>query len=150
MPSINSVVLMGRLTADPELKQTPSGTSVSSFTLAVDRKFLSADGAKQTDFIPVAAWRHTAEFICRNFIKGALMIVEGEIQTRSWTDKQGVKRYATEVVVADARFGETKVRAEENNASASQSGSQKDFLSSYAADDTPNFTSIDADEYLPF
>ena len=106
--NLNKVVLCGRLTADPELKQTQSGIAVVTFTLAVNRRFQSrsADGAQaqQADFISVVAWRQTAEFISKYFKKGSALCVTGSIQTRSWQDQQGQKRYATEVVVDEAMF----------------------------------------------
>ena len=110
--NLNKVVLAGRLTADPELKQTQSGIAVLSFTLAVNRRFQKgADGQpaqQQADFINCVAWRQTAEFISRYFHKGSCLCVTGSIQTRSWQDQQGQKRYATEVVVDEAMFVDSK------------------------------------------
>ena len=101
--NLNKVVLCGRLTADPELKQTQSGIAVVTFTLAVNRRFQSrstdAAAAQQADFITVVAWRQTAEFISKYFKKGSALCVTGSLQTRSWQDQQGNRRYATEVVV---------------------------------------------------
>ena len=105
--NLNKVILAGRLTGDPELKTTQSGISVTSFTLAVDRK-VAKDAEKKTDFITVIAWRQTAEFITRYFRKGSALCVTGSIQTRSWTDPNGTKRYATEVVADEANFVESK------------------------------------------
>ena len=105
--NLNKVVLAGRLTADVELKQTPSGVSVCSFTLAINRKF-SANGQQQTDFIQCQAWRQTAEFIARYFKKGSALCIGGSIQTRSWTDNNNQKRYATEVVADEAMFVDGK------------------------------------------
>ena len=104
---LNHVVLMGRLTADPELKKTASDLSVTSFTLAVDRNY--GKGAdRQTDFIHCVAWRQTAEFISRYFSKGKLMAVEGSLQVRNYEDKNGNKRQAVEVLVSQAFFAESK------------------------------------------
>ena len=104
---LNRVILMGRLTADPELKKTASDISVTSFTLAVDRNY--GKGAdRQTDFINCVAWRQTADFVSRYFKKGQLVAVEGSIQTRSYTDKQGNKRTAFEVVADQVYFAESK------------------------------------------
>lgn len=100
---LNNVVLMGRLTAAPDLKTTQGGTSVLSFTLAIDRRFQPKDGEKQTDFINCVAWRQTAEFISKYFDKGDLIAVTGEIQTRKY-EYEGQKRVATEVIVANASF----------------------------------------------
>ena len=111
MASFNKVILMGRLVAAPELKRTSSGLSVTSFTLAVDRKYIK-DAEKKTDFITVVAWRQTAEFICKYFLKGSAIIVCGELQTRSWTDDAGKKRYATEVMASEVSFAESKKSSE--------------------------------------
>ena len=100
---MNNVSLMGRLTADPELKQTYNGVSVLSFCIAVDRP-CSKDGNQQADFINIVAWRQTAEFISRYFTKGQMIALEGSIQTRSYEDRQGNKRTAFEVVVDQAHF----------------------------------------------
>lgn len=136
--AFNKAILMGRLTADPEYKQTQSGTPVTSLSLAVDRRFTKEGQPKQTDFITVVAWNHTAEFICKYFKKGQAMLVLGEIQTRSWEDNNGNKRYATEVVASEVTFCEAKERAE--SASDPQ----------YQAPIQPNFEPIKADDDLPF
>ena len=110
--NLNKVVLCGRLTADPELKQTGSGIAVVTFTLAVNRRFQSrstdAAAAQQADFITVVAWRQTAEFISKYFKKGSALCVTGSLQTRSWQDQQGNRRYATEVVVDEAMFVDSR------------------------------------------
>ena len=95
---LNSVVLIGRLTADPEHKQTPSGISVTSFSIAVDRNYNGKDGNRQTDFINIVAWRNTADFICRHFSKGQMIAVEGSVQTRSYEDKNRNRRTAVRCV----------------------------------------------------
>ncbi len=102
--SINTVALMGRLTADPELRTTNNGTSVISFAVAVDRKYTPSGQERQTDFIDCVAWRSTADFITRYFHKGDLIAIEGEIQTRNYEDKNGNKRKAVEVVVSNVSF----------------------------------------------
>lgn len=101
---LNRVILMGRLTASPEHKQTPSGISVTSFSIAVDRNFSGKDGNRQTDFINIVAWSSTADFICRYFTKGSMIALEGSIQTRNYEDKNGNKRTAVEVVVSNVSF----------------------------------------------
>lgn len=107
--SFNKVILGGRLTADPELKTTPSGVSVTSFTVAVNRRFGGKEGEQpQADFINVTAWRATAEFITKYFRKGSSICVMGSIRTRSWTDQQGQKRFATEIVADEAYFVDAK------------------------------------------
>lgn len=105
---LNVAVLMGRLTADPELRHTPSDTAVTSFTLAVDRSYVKSGEERQADFIDVVAWRSTAEFVCKYFRKGQLVAVHGSIQTRSYTDKDGNKRKAFEVVTDTVSFTGSK------------------------------------------
>lgn len=119
----NKVILVGRIVADPELKQTQNGVTVTNFTIAVDRQY-SRGEEKQTDFPTIIAWRSLAEFICKYFKKGSAILIEGELQTRSWTDQQGNKRFATEVVAAEARFCEPKKNSETNNASHNQNAAQ--------------------------
>ena len=97
-----------RLTRDPELRRTGTGTAVTSFSLAVDRDFKSQSGEKETDFIDVVAWRNTAEFVSKYFTKGRMAIVEGRLQIRDWTDKDGGKRRSAEVVADNVYFGDTK------------------------------------------
>ncbi len=110
MASFNKVILIGNLTADPELKQTQNGISVTSFSIAVSRRFSSknAENAQQADFINVVAWRNTAEFITKYFQKGKSILIVGSLQTRNWTDQNGQKRYVTEVVAEEAQFVEKK------------------------------------------
>ena len=105
---LNHIVLMGRLCADPELRRTNSGTPVTSFTLAVDRDFKSQSGEKEADFVPVIAWRNTAEFVSKYFTKGRMAVVEGRLQMRNWTDKDGHKRTTAEVVAENVYFGDTR------------------------------------------
>ena len=104
---LNNVTLMGRLTADPELRHTPGNIAVTSFTLAVERDFKNASGEKETDFIDVAAWRGTAEFVCKYFQKGLFVAVTGSIQTRTY-EKDGIKRKAWEIVAGNVYFAEGK------------------------------------------
>ena len=107
--SLNRVVIMGRLTRDPELRRTQTGTAVTSFSLAVDRDFKSREsGEKATDFIDVVAWRQTAEFVCQYFAKGRMAVVEGRLQIRDWKDKDGNNRRSAEVVADNVYFGDSK------------------------------------------
>ena len=103
---LNKVILMGRLTADPELRQTPNGVSTCQFTIAVDRTFVGQNGERQADFITVVAWRQTAEFVSRYFAKGRMIAVEGNLRTRSYTDKRypDVTHYVTEVYADQVHF----------------------------------------------
>ena len=105
---LNRIILMGRLTRDPELRRTGSGTPVTSFSLAVDRDFKSQSGEKETDFIDVVAWRSTAEFVSKYFTKGRMAVVEGRLQIRDWTDRDGGKRRSAEVVAENVYFGDSK------------------------------------------
>ena len=106
---LNRIIIMGRLTRDPELRHTQSGTAVASLTLAVDRDFKNKQsGEKETDFIDVVAWRHTGEFVSRCFSKGRMAVVEGRLQMRDWTDKDGNKRRAAEIVADSVYFGDSK------------------------------------------
>lgn len=130
--NLNKVILGGRLTADPELKTTSKGTPVCSFTIAVNRRF----AADQVDFINCLAWRNQAEFLCKYFRKGSSVCVVGAIQTRSWTDQNNQKRYATEVLADEINFVDTK----DNNAGGQGPTDQ----------DAPKFVEIGLDEELPF
>ena len=105
---MNSVCLLGRLTADPELRTTQNGISVTNFTVAVDRSYTPKGQEKQADFIPAQAWRHTAEFLCKYFRKGQRIALQGSLQSRSYTDKEGNKRTAYEVVAEHVFFAESK------------------------------------------
>ena len=105
---LNKIILMGRLTRDPELRRTQSGTAVTSFSLAVDRDFKSQSGEKETDFIDIVAWRNTAEFVSKYFTKGRMAVVEGRLQIRDWTDRDGGKRRSAEVIAENVYFGDSK------------------------------------------
>lgn len=104
---LNHIVIMGRLTRDPELRRTGSGTAVASFTVAVDRDFES-NGQKETDFIDCVAWRSTGEFVSKHFAKGSMIVVSGRLQIRAWNDKDGNKRRTAEVVADNCYFGESR------------------------------------------
>jgi len=145
---INVVVLMGRLTADPELKQTANGASVTSFSIAVDRNFANKQtGERQADFINIVAWRQTAEFICKYFRKGSMIAIEGSLQSRSYEDKEGRKRTAYEVVASNVSFTGSKAESGTRDsavpfevpATAFSSGSNGDFevVSDQDDDDLP-------------
>ena len=136
---LNTVALMGRLAADPELKTTQSGIAVTSFRIAVDRTYQPKDQEKITDWIDVVAWRNTAEFVTRYFHKGSMIAVQGSIQTRSYTDRDGNRRTAVEVVADNVFFGESK-----RNDSAPVSTPD---VSKAAPDD---FEEISGDDELPF
>ena len=121
---------MGRLTRDPELRRTGSGTAVTSFSLACDRDFKSRSGDKETDFIEVVAWKNTAEFVSKYFGKGRMAVVEGRLQTRDWTDREGGKRVATEIVADNVYLGDSKRDSDSGTASSysdTLSGMTQDF-----------------------
>ena len=105
---LNKIILMGRLTRDPELRRTQSGTAVTTFSLADDRDFKSQSGEKETDFIDIVAWRNTAEFVSKYFTKGRMAVVEGRLQIRDWTDRDGGKRRSAEVIAENVYFGDSK------------------------------------------
>ena len=142
--AFNKVILVGNLTADPELKQTQTGISVTSFTVAVSRPFSknAAEGQPQADFINVVAWRNTAEFVTKFFTKGRSILICGRLQTRSWTDQNGQKRYATEVVADEAQFVDRKPEGAGTAAAAPApyGASPKDVA----------FEEMSADDDLPF
>ena len=157
--NLNKVVLAGRLTAEPELKQTQSNIAVLSFTLAINRRFSKgSDGQpaqQQADFISCVAWRQTAEFISRYFHKGSCLCVTGSIQTRNWQDQQGNRRYATEVVADEVNFVDSK---NENSAGRQTSGGAGYMPESYGSapsitgsdNGAPRFEEMANDDDLPF
>lgn len=152
--NLNKVILGGRLTSDPELKQTTSGISVVSFGIAVNRKYQSktAEQSQQADFFNVVAWRSNAEFISRYFKKGSSICVSGSLQSRSWTDQQGQKRTTIEIVVDEVFFVDSK-----SDSVGAASGEGQYTPDSYAApsysgtgDSAPKFEEIAEDDDLPF
>ncbi|HOA34316.1 MAG TPA: single-stranded DNA-binding protein [Clostridiales bacterium] len=138
---LNNVTLMGRLVADPELRTTPNGISVTSFVIAVDRSYARTNEERKTDFIDLVAWRSTAEFITKYFKKGSMIAVKGSLQTRLYEDKNGNKRKAVEVVVDNAYFcgskasGNTEYTAPSAPAPSYQSGDADDFTEVLPAED---------------
>ena len=154
---LNHIVIMGRLTRDPELRYTQSQTPVASFSLAVDRDFGGRDGGeKQTDFIDCVAWRQTAEFVNKYFTKGSMAVVSGRLQIRDWTDRDGGKRRSAEVVVDNMYFGESKRRDSGDSRSDSYSNRYSRPSSGYDAPRSVNsapsaFSELDdGDGELPF
>jgi len=149
---LNQVVLMGRLTRDPELRHTQSGTAVASFSLAVERDFKSTDGQRQTDFIDIVAWRSTAEFVSRYFTKGLLVAVTGRLQIRDWTDNNGNKRRSAEIVAEQVHFAEGK-KSREDGGSFSPAYSDNDAPPSggFGKVESSDFAELnDDDGELPF
>lgn len=114
---LNHITIMGRLTRDPELRTTPAGISVASFSIAVDRDFANKDsGERETDFIDCVAWRQTGEFVSKYFYKGSMAVVSGRLQIRQWEDKEGNKRRSAEIVADNVYFGESKKTGGETSA----------------------------------
>lgn len=144
---LNNVSLMGRLTATPELKYTPSNIAVTSFSIAVDRNYGKGED-RQTDFINIVCWRATAEFVCRYFQKGSMIALTGSIQTRSYNDKEGNKRTAVEVLADHVFFGESKKSSNSTNICKDESVSQSPAAFSSGADS--DFEEIEDDPELPF
>ena len=147
--NLNKVVLAGRLTSDPELKLTQNGVSVVSISLAVNRKAIVKDNQRvqEADYVNLVAWRKTAEFIAKYFKKGSALCITGSIQTRSWTDEGGQKRYATEVVVDEAMF----VDSMNNNKSEDSTYVPEAYAApQFSGDATPNFEEVKTDDDIPF
>jgi len=147
---MNQIVIMGRLTRDPELRHTPNGVAVASFSLAVDRGYAPKDGGeRQTDFIDVVAWRNTAEFVSKYFTKGQMAAVTGRLQIRDWTDKDGNKRRSAEVVADNIYFTESKKSREAGGASIAP---RDDYSHSFSAPvENSDFAELDMDDGdLPF
>ena len=140
---LNHIVLMGRLTRDPELRRTGTGIAVASFSIAVDRDFGSKEtGEKETDFIDIVAWRNTAEFVSKYFTKGRMAVVSGRLQIRNWNDKDGNKGRSAEVVADNVYFGDSKRDSESGGSYASGSsygGNNYAAGSSYSAPAAPSY-----------
>ena len=139
---LNSAVVMGRLTSDPEVRKTQSGTSVCRFSVAVDRKFAKEDGQRETDFIDILAWRGTADFIGKYFVKGQMIAIQGSIQTGSY-EKDGIKRRTFEIVAENVSFCGGKSDNSSNDNGASETPS-------FSNADTDDFVSSVDDDELPF
>ncbi len=149
--NLNKVILAGRIVADPELKQTPSGANVVTIRIAVNRSFRSRDAQQQNeaDFFNVTAWQNTAEFIAKYFHKGSAICICGRIQNRSWIDQSGQKRYATDIVAEEANFVESRSAQDGAPASFNDTYAAPAF-SSPAANSAPKFEELKTDDDLPF
>ena len=150
---LHKIFLMGRLTRDPELRRTASGTAVTSFSLAVDRDFKSQNGEKETDFIDIVAWRSTAEFVSKYFSKGRMAVVEGRLQIRDWTDRDGGKRRSAEVIADNVYFGDSRREGAGDFGGAPGYSAPMGGRSNYAApmDNHSDFAEIgEEDGDLPF
>lgn len=138
--NLNKVIIGGRMTAEPELKTTQSGVSVTSFTVAVNRR-TGKDKQPETDFLNVVAWRQSAEIVCRYFHKGSSICLVGSVQTRKWQDKDGGNRYATEIIADEILFVDSKSESQNTDAGAY-------VPDAYTA--TPQMEEVDAEDGLPF
>ena len=155
---LNRIILMGRLTRDPELRHTQTGTPVASFSLAVDRDFKDRNtGEKTTDFIDIVAWRQTAEFVSRYFTKGRMAVVEGRLQLRDWTDRDGNKRRSAEVVADNVYFGDSRRDGDgagyggyQQSAPAAPAPSSTAPMGGYGAPMGDQFAELSDDGELPF
>lgn len=158
---LNHIVLMGRLTRDPELRRTGNGTAVASFTIAVDRDYSPKEGEKETDFFDVVAWRQTGEFVSKHFSKGRMAVVEGRLQIRKWKNKEGENRYSTEVLADHVYFGDSKKDASSDNSASNGGGygggyggypapNENAYGGGYPAPGSDFATLDDDDAQLPF
>lgn len=155
---LNVAILMGRLVADPELRHTPNNVAVTSFTIAVDRSYVKSGAERQADFIDIVAWRNTAEFVCKYFRKGQMIALQGSIQTRSYTDNQGIKRKAFEIVADNVHFADSKRDNSGNNGFNSYNNyneqPRQEMPSApapaYTSGNTGDFEEIITDDDLPF
>lgn len=152
---LNKIVLMGRLVSDPELKTTPSGISVTSFRIAVDRNYVKAGTERQTDFIDIVAWRQTAEFVCRYFVKGQLIALDGSLQTRSYQDKNGNNRWVAEVVADNIYFTGDRRESNHNSYNSGYTApvpqeAPQQTPAAYTSGTADDFEEMPLDDDLPF
>lgn len=147
MASFNKVILIGNLVADPELKETQSGIKVTSFRIAVSRRYAKGEN-RQADFIDIVCWRQSAEFVTRYFRKGSAILVCGQLQTRTWTDQNGQKRYVTEVIADEVSFVERKSSGDGYTHESAPLPSEPPAYSSPMGDSS--FEELATDDDLPF
>lgn len=145
---LNRIIIMGRMTKDPELRSTNGGVSVTSFTLAVDRDFKGQNGEKTTDFIDVVAWRNTAEFVCKYFSKGRMAVAEGRLQIREWKDKEGNNRRNAEIQAENVYFADSK---RDSDGGTTYGSTVYSASAGYGAPEPSGFAEIDdQDGDVPF
>ena len=149
---LNHIIIMGRLTRDPELRRTGSGIAVASFTLAVDRDFGGRDGGeRETDFIDCVAWRQTGDFVSKYFTKGRMAVVSGRLQIRNWTDKDGNKRRTAEVVADNVYFGDSRRDGDTGSTYSAPAAPAFGGYSAPASSPASDFAMLDDDDaQLPF
>ena len=149
---MNKVILIGRLAADPESRTTQSGISQCSFRLAVQRRYANQQGVREADFLTIVAWRQTAEFVSRYFRKGSMIAVQGSIQTRTYEDRNGNKRYAVEIVADNVSFCGSKAETGTAGGSAryEEPARPQSAAPAYASGSMGDFSDIQDDDELPF
>lgn len=147
---LNRVILMGRLVSDPELKTTGTGISVTSFRIAVDRSYVKSGEERKADFFDIVCWRSTAEFVCRYFGKGAMIAVDGQLQSRTYQAKDGTNRYVVEVVADSVSFTGEKREQSNNQQYTTQANCQPTTPSSYQSGSNADFQDMPLDDDLPF
>ncbi len=151
---LNVIAVMGRLVADPELRQTPNGISTTTFAIACERNFVKAGTERQTDFLDIVAWRSSAEFACKYFRKGQLIAVNGSLQTRTYEDKEGRKRKVYEIVADNLHFADSKGSGGGQGAVAAPAAAPARAIpqehEAYSAGSPDDFAVIDDSEDLPF
>lgn len=150
MASFNKVILIGHMVADPELKTTQSGINVCSFSIGVNRRFVKDAENQQTDFINIVTWRQQAEFVSKYFTKGMPILVCGSLQTRTWTDQNGVKRYATDVVADEVSFVEKKGAGNYGGSEPTYYGNSAAGTAEKSVASVPNFEDASTEDDLPF
>ena len=151
MADLNKVILMGHLTADPELKQTASGISVCSFSIGVNRRYSKAEqGQQSVDFINIVSWRQQAEFVSRYFKKGSSIVICGSLQTRNWTDQQGQKRYTTDIIADEVMFVDSRGESSVGDAQSYTPDVYSTPAFSSTPSSAPNFEEVESDDDLPF
>ena len=147
---MNKVILMGRLTRDPEMRQTPNGVAVCSFSIAVNRRF-AKEGQQQADFINCSAWRQQAEFICKYFTKGSMIAVVGQLQSRSWDNQEGKRQYSTDVMVDEVYFTGSRAESHTTGGNENYAPAPQRQDTSFGDIDSMGFQTIDGSEDdLPF
>lgn len=147
---LNVVALIGRLTRDPELRYTPSNVAVASFSIAVDRSYVKQGAERQTDFINIVAWRSTAEFVCKYFKKGNLIAIQGSLQYRKYTDKDGNNRTAIDVVADNVHFVESKSASSGGGSFSPPQDTGEIAAPAFSSGDSDDFAIVEADDDLPF
>lgn len=143
---LNKVVLMGRLVADPVLRRTQTGTSVATFSLAVNRSYATKDGNREADFFDIVCWRNTADFVSKYFTKGIQVVVSGSLQTRTWKDQQGNNRKTVEVIANEVFFAESK----RDGAGKSDFSNAEPAAPAFESDETDDFLKLSENDALPF